>query len=205
MAKGDRVLLVYPPSLDFIIAFLACIRASIVAVPVFPPDPRQLKKNLHLFASVHRSSGAEVALTNTDYNFVKKLAGLKNIFKKDGNTWPEVRWIETNKALPSVEIKDEYLEKPDPTHLAFLQYTSGSTSDPKGVMINHANLRHNIMTIVKSLKAGTDTIVVSWLPQYHDMGLIGSYLSCFYCGGSGVYMSPLSFIKNPSMWIEAIR
>ena len=198
-------MLVYPPSLDFIIAFLACIRASIVAVPVFPPDPRQMK-NLNLFASVHRSSGAKVALTNTDYNFAKKLSNFKQMFSKNGNLWPDVIWIETNTpSLPKVEISDKYMEKPDKSTLAFLQYTSGSTSDPKGVMVSHENLAHNIKTIIKSLKAGTDTVVVSWLPQYHDMGLIGSYLSCFYCGGSGVYMSPLSFIKNPIVWIETIR
>ncbi len=98
LSKGDRALLVYPPSLDFILAFIACLRAGVVAVPVFPPDPRQLHKNLHLFASVQRSSGAVVALTNTDYNWIKRLAGIKNIFStRSTETWPDIQWVETNR------------------------------------------------------------------------------------------------------------
>ncbi len=90
------------------------------------------------------------------------------------------------------------------TDLAFLQYTSGSTSEPKGVMISHHNLADNLTKITNSLKAVDDTVVVSWLPQYHDMGLIGSYLGALYCGGSGYYMSPFTFLQRPVIWIEAI-
>jgi acyl-CoA synthetase (AMP-forming)/AMP-acid ligase II len=91
-----------------------------------------------------------------------------------------------------------------PADLAFLQFTSGSTSAPKGVMITHHNLADNLTKITNDLKADNDTIVVSWLPQYHDMGLIGSYLGILYCGGCGFYMSPLTFLQRPVMWIEAI-
>lgn len=97
-----------------------------------------------------------------------------------------------------------YLVENNQTDLAFLQYTSGSTSEPKGVMISHLNLADNLTKITNELKAGEDTVVVSWLPQYHDMGLIGSYLGILYCGGSGFYMSPLTFLQRPVMWIEAI-
>jgi acyl-CoA synthetase (AMP-forming)/AMP-acid ligase II len=79
---------------------------------------------------------------------------------------------------------------------------AGSTALPKGVMISHGNLSHNLSTIVRSLVADDSTQVVSWLPQYHDMGLIGSYLGVVWCGGSGVYLSPISFVKNPPMWIH---
>ena len=82
------------------------------------------------------------------------------------------------------------------------QYTSGSTSLPKGVVITHGALSHNCATIYIALRANTETIVVSWLPQYHDMGLIGSYLGVMYCGGSGVYISPISFIKSPPLWLQ---
>lgn len=88
--------------------------------------------------------------------------------------------------------------------IAFLQYTSGSTSEPKGVIIGHDNLGHNLELIVTGLKAREDTVVVSWLPQYHDMGLIGSYLGVLYCGGSGYYLSPMTFIKNPTLWVRCI-
>lgn len=93
---------------------------------------------------------------------------------------------------------------PKPSDLAFLQFTSGSTSEPKGVMISHNNLGDNLTKITTELKAVEDTVVVSWLPQYHDMGLIGSYLGVLYCGGSGYYMSPLTYLQRPAMWIEAI-
>jgi acyl-CoA synthetase (AMP-forming)/AMP-acid ligase II len=166
---------------------------------------RQLHKNLHLFASVQKSSGSQVAFTNTDYNWVKRIAGIKDVFKtKTTNDWPEVRWIETNKSVPTVKEEGLLKDPINPLDLAFLQYTSGSTSDPKGVMISHSNLSHNMTRILESLDASTSTLVVSWLPQYHDMGLIGSYLTLIYGGGSGVYMSPVSFIRNPPMWIASV-
>lgn len=100
-------------------------------------------------------------------------------------SWPDLQWVVTDsmdhhgpvdrEALPTLHKKD----------IAFLQYTSGSTSEPKGVMITHDNLRSNLASIIKGLSADPTTVVVSWLPQYHDMGLIGSYLGCLYCGGSG--------------------
>ena len=86
--------------------------------------------------------------------------------------------------------------------LAFLQYTSGSTSEPKGVMISHNNLAHNLDTICSALRVSQTTSCVAWLPQYHDMGLIGSYLGTLYCGGSGYYMSPVSFVRKPDSWVE---
>jgi acyl-CoA synthetase (AMP-forming)/AMP-acid ligase II/acyl carrier protein len=125
-------------------------------------------------------------------------------FKRPVGAWPEnLEWITTNdKKKPKGTLSS--VGSFDPSDLAFLQYTSGSTSDPKGVMITHGNLAHNLTIITNELKAVDDTIVVSWLPQYHDMGLIGSYLGVIYCGGSGYYMSPLSFLQRPMLWIEAV-
>eukprot|EP00536_Pseudo-nitzschia_multiseries_P014630 jgi/Psemu1/262284/estExt_Genewise1Plus.C_7430001 len=216
LQKGDRALLVYPPSIDFFVAFLACLKAGIVAVPVFPPNPSR-RDTLHMFAKITESSGAKHALTNVEYNHLKKLAGARDAltkFSKRRVTWPEaLEWITTdtkakagNNSGKSSKLSSTGGLPPPPvsTDLAFLQYTSGSTSDPKGVMITHGNLAHNLTIITSELAAGTDTIVVSWLPQYHDMGLIGSYLGVLYCGGSGYYMSPLSFLQRPMLWIEAV-
>lgn len=205
LQPGDCVVLVYPPSLDYMLAFLACLKAGVVAVPVFPPNPSR-RDTLHMFSSIVKSAGATVALTSVSYNHLKKLAGIKDVvarFNRPTASWPDnLKWIATNdgkKVAPKATFGT--IKRTD---LAFLQFTSGSTSEPKGVMITHQNLAHNLTIITSELKAVDDTVVVSWLPQYHDMGLIGSYLGCLYCGGSGYYMSPLSFLQRPVLWIEAI-
>ena len=170
-----------------------------------------------MFAKITESSDAKYALTNLEYNHLKKLVRAKDAitrFKRPlGGKWPEaLEWITTdNKKTASSKggscssSKSSGLPPPPKaSDLAFLQYTSGSTSEPKGVMITHGNLAHNLTIITRELKAKEDTVVVSWLPQYHDMGLIGSYLGVLYCGGSGYYMSPLSFLQRPMLWIEAV-
>jgi acyl-CoA synthetase (AMP-forming)/AMP-acid ligase II len=208
LQKGDRVLLVFFPGLDFSAALLACFKAEIIAVPVFPPDPRKLKKDLHHFVSIQSSSGAKIALTNSQFNFVKKVADIKNTFTSV--KWPELKWIQIDDHLKKGRSKADGPTKlttksfPSLETIAFLQYTSGSTSEPKGVMISHQNLGHNLHLIVSELKANQSTVNVSWLPQYHDMGLIGSYLGVLYCGGSGYYLSPISFLKDPLVWIKAL-
>jgi acyl-CoA synthetase (AMP-forming)/AMP-acid ligase II len=192
------------------LAFLACLKAGVIAVPVFPPNPAR-KDTLLMFTNITESCGARFALTSTEYNHMKKLAGVKDAFAKlTANrqqqtiaSWPEqLEWITTDKASPQNNKRS--LPRPSPSDLAFLQFTSGSTSEPKGVMITHGNLAHNLTIITNELKAKEDTIVVSWLPQYHDMGLIGSYLGLLYCGGSGYYLSPLTFLQRPMVWMEAI-
>ena len=200
--------MVFPPSLEFIIAFLACLKAGIVAVPIFPPHPSR-KDTLLMFGKIVQACGAKYALTNSAYNNMKKLASLKDAmtrFKGNANaaSWPDsLKWISIDTLTGSKKSRQTLLEV-QPNDLAFLQFTSGSTSTPKGVMITHQNLADNLTKITSELEAGDDTFVVSWLPQYHDMGLIGSHLGILYCGGSGYYMSPLTFLQRPSMWIEAI-
>ena len=126
-------------------------------------------------------------------------------FKRPLGAWPEqLQWIITDDKKKPKETFDDSSVKFQSEDLAFLQYTSGSTSQPKGVMITHGNLGHNLTIITKELVALEDAVCVSWLPQYHDMGLIGSYLGILYCGGSGYYMSPLSFLQRPMLWIEAV-
>jgi acyl-CoA synthetase (AMP-forming)/AMP-acid ligase II len=205
LQPGDRAVLVYPPSLEYMIAFLACLTSGIVAVPVFPPNPTR-RDTLTMFTSIVNSSRATHALTSTSYNHAKQLASIKSMFSisnRKYGSWPEnLVWIATNdKKKCQSKVNFPIRSSSD---LAFLQYTSGSTSEPKGVMISHGNLAHNLMIITNELKALDDTVVVSWLPQYHDMGLIGSYLGVLYCGGSGYYMSPLAFLQRPMQWIEAI-
>jgi len=167
-----------------------------------------------------------VALTNAEYANWKRVGELKEAFlskfgkkpagrRTDGNndeeaSWPEeLEWVVTdNEPLEhppkSINESDGHILTPEPNDIAFLQYTSGSTSAPKGVIITHSNLAHNLSIIISDLQASSETVVVSWLPQYHDMGLIGSLLGIIYCGGKGYYMSPISFLQRPMGWIEAI-
>jgi acyl-CoA synthetase (AMP-forming)/AMP-acid ligase II len=182
LVKGDRVLLVFFPGLDFTVSLLACFKAGLIGVPVFPPDPRKLKKDLHHFVNIQINCGAQVVLTNSLYNFAKKIEDLKNIFSTESVRWPDLKWIPVDDALKKGKqggktVKSAVLlPEISKSDIAFLQYTSGSTSDPKGVMISHTNLAHNLTLIVNELKANNDTVNVSWLPQYHDMGLIGEDL-----------------------------
>ena len=180
---GERVLLVFFPGLDFTLSLLSCFMAGIIAVPVFPPDPRKLKKDIHHFVNIQMNSAAEYVLTNSQYNFVKKVENLKNMFSSGATKWPnQLRWIQVDDVIskgksntnPSAQLL-QFVSQVNilDSDLAFLQYTSGSTSEPKGVMISHGNLSHNLTMIIQELKADTTTINVSWLPQYHDMGLIG--------------------------------
>ena len=151
-----------------------------------------------------------MALTSGEFAAFKRMNEMKdafaNKFKGGGATWPPIAWVVTDKeplrSPPSTEMM--MMSRTDLSSIAFLQYTSGSTSEPKGVSITHANLAHNLHIITNDLKASTSTVVVSWLPQYHDMGLIGSLLGVLYCGGSGYYMSPIAFLARPMCWLEAV-
>ena len=128
---GDRVILVYPPSLDFIVSFLGCLMASVIAVPVFPPDPGDLNKHVDMFCVIVESCGAKVALTSASYNYATKLAGIRSFVNSTSDIvrWPELSWFVTDGVSPD---SDFTYTRPDADQVAFLQYTSGSTSEPKG-------------------------------------------------------------------------
>ena len=171
-------------------------------MPVYPPQPFS-KKDINMFVSVQASCNAKIALTNALYDNAKSVAKIRNIFTS--MPWPNLSWHVTTKLIakknPTAVPTIPY---PELSSLAFLQYTSGSTAAPKGVMLSHGNLAHNLACIIQALEAGEEAVVVGWLPQYHDMGLIGSLMGIAYCGGSGYYMSPIEFIKRPPFWIESI-
>jgi len=210
VAPGDRCLLVYEPCLSFVCAFLACGRAAAVAVPVFPPEPRKrATAELGAFVQIRESCAAKFALTSSTYNWAKKAAGLADLLRRGGGdaAWPaDLTWVvvDAQQGPPPGGLLPDAPPPGAHGHVAFLQYTSGSTSAPKGVVITHASLRHNLALIVGELAADAATVCVSWLPQYHDMGLIGSYLGVLRCGGRGYYASPFTFIKRPACWLEAI-
>lgn len=170
-------------------------------------DPSKLGKDLHHFSTIQKDCDASIALTHASYNFAKKLSDLKSYFslKKGDYDWPNLKWIAVdhilNNAKSTITTRTIYPS----TQLAFLQYTSGSTADPKGVMVSHQNLAHNLSYQKAEFPHGAqDYRLVSWLPQYHDMGLIGSYFFCIYAGGSGYFLSPVTFLKDPTSVLRLI-
>jgi len=216
LRPGDRALLVFEPGLLFIRAFFACIRRGVIAVPVYPPNPRvKSTSDAEAFVSIKAGSGATVALTSSTYSWAKKAADFATLDLR-GKRWPnDLKWIvvvDDDDSLadddhqPGGVADDEFFrgEEERTNDIAFLQYTSGSTSAPKGVIVTHGAILHNLSVIVSELRADESTVVVSWLPQFHDMGLVGSLVGVVHCGGRGFYMSPITFVKRPSVWLEAV-
>jgi acyl-CoA synthetase (AMP-forming)/AMP-acid ligase II len=188
--KNDRVLLCYPPGLEYITAFYACLSKGLIAVPIYPPDTR----NNGRIKCIIEDSGAKLALTTVDF-YEKSDYGLN---------YNGLSWTSTNFVNEETDNTDKLIDEAEPEDIAFLQYTSGSTSDPKGVMVSNKNLIANSYLIKKSFQHDENCIMVSWLPPYHDMGLIGSIVQPMFAGMTGVLMSPSSFIKRPIRWIKAI-
>lgn len=194
MSPGERALLLYPSSLEFIIAFFACLYAGVIAVPIYPPRRNQKLSRLQ---AITKDAQAKLALTTTSL-----LSSIEDKFSSD----PE---LVTVPCLATDNITDEQVlnwRKPNISleDIAFLQYTSGSTGMPKGVMVSHQNLLHNERLIASAFGHTTETIVVGWLPLFHDMGLIGNILQPIYVGFPCVIMPPEAFIQKPLRWLQAI-
>jgi acyl-CoA synthetase (AMP-forming)/AMP-acid ligase II len=191
LSPGDRALLVYLPGREFLAAFLGCLYAGVVAVPVVPPIPGQSPTRLARLAEA-----AEPARTLTTGALAAYLRAEPSLAA----------------ALPPLLATDHEPPAPgawkppplDPESLAFLQFTSGSTSDPKGVLLTHANLLHNLGVIRDGFRVTESTVGVFWLPVYHDMGLIGGVLEPLAAGSTLIQMSPLAFVKKPLLWLQAI-
>jgi thioester reductase-like protein len=197
IATGDRVLLVYAPGLEFIVAFFACAKMGAIPVPVPPPSATGLAGGLERLSHVAADCGAAVALTSDSY-----LAQLEK-FKgrsQDAVTWLDegplaaIDWVSTS-ALDGALADFDVRTSP----LLFLQYTSGSTQSPRGVMVTHANVRHNSRATMTHRP-----VAVSWMPQYHVMGLIGYYLYVLLTGGCTYGFAANHFLKRPILWIETI-
>jgi acyl-CoA synthetase (AMP-forming)/AMP-acid ligase II len=193
---GERALLLYPPGLDFIIAFLGCTYAGVIAVPVYPPNPARLEKALPLLLGIIRDARPRAILGDSMTCGLAR--GLGN--RIEGSE--ELVWLATNEMAEAPAEAPP--EAPTCDTLAFLQYTSGSTGTPKGVALTHGNLLHNLSVIEARFEHTRQSTGVIWLPSYHDMGLIGGILEPLYAGFPVVLMSPLDFLKRPASWLRAI-
>jgi acyl-CoA synthetase (AMP-forming)/AMP-acid ligase II/acyl carrier protein len=192
VGAGERALLLCPPGLDFIIGFMACLAAGVIAVPCNIPKPRQLA--WRRLAAIVSDAEARVVLTvgETERDFR--------------------RWIDAEPALrdlPLIAVDEHRTDRdaadgPPPGEVAFLQYTSGSTGNAKGVIVTHANLMHNEALIREAFGHDRDTVIVTWLPLFHDLGLIGNVLQTIYLGATCHLMAPSSFMQSPMRWLRAI-
>ncbi|OJT19471.1 AMP-dependent synthetase [Archangium sp. Cb G35] len=193
-AAEQRALLLYQPGLDFIIAFLGCVCARVVAVPAYPPRNNQ---NLNRLRTVIEDAGAGWVLTTSSL-----MSNLGTQFQRV----PELgslRWLSTDD-IPTQEREAWRAPEVSGDTLAFLQYTSGSTGTPKGVMVSHGNVLHNERMIELTFGHSERTIFAGWLPLFHDMGLIGNVLQPLYLGIKSVLMPPAAFIQKPARWLHAI-
>jgi len=191
---GERALLLYPPGLEFTAAFFGCLYAGVVAVPVYPP---RRNRSLTRIQAIADDAEAKVALT-TDI-VLRRVDPLID----ETPHLKDLTWLAT---CHVPDAMDERWEAPGirGDTLAFLQYTSGSTGSPKGVVLTHTNLLHNSALIAYAFELTRSGLGVFWLPSYHDMGLIGGILQPLYVGRPNVLMSPMAFLQKPYRWLSAI-
>jgi len=188
---GDRAILVFPPGLEFMVAFFGCLIAGVIAVPMMVPRRNSARDSS---AAIMANCEPVIALTSPAFAVRQDL---QERFSRD-----RVQWLSVDLAQPGCGIAD--LPSPDPQDIAFLQYTSGSTSEPKGVAVSHANLVANLEMIRLALGNTKHSTYVNWVPLYHDMGLIFNALEAFYAGALCVLMAPNAFTQRPLGWLRTI-
>jgi acyl-CoA synthetase (AMP-forming)/AMP-acid ligase II len=193
-AKGERALMLYHPGTDFIKALYGCFYAGVIAVPAYAP---RKNRSLDRIKTLVVDSGATIVLCVTE---------IHNLFERSFSDFEELKsmqWVPTDQCL-TTEPEMIELALPLPTDIALLQYTSGSTGLPKGVMVTHQNIIRNLEFIRQCFSLRPESVSVSWLPSFHDMGLIDGVIGPCYNGFTGVLMPPVAFIQKPVRWLKAI-
>ena len=191
---GKAALMLYPAGLDFVVAFYACLYARVVPIPAVPPS---MTRNLGNLDAIMADAGADTILTS------RAAAEKIEALYAEGERSGRYRIVATD------EMSDAWASswKPQPVtrdSLAFLQYTSGSTGAPKGVMVSHGNLLHNHEMLKTFFEVNETSRYVSWLPHHHDMGLIGNIMESIYVGVPCFLFAPATFVKRPYAWLRAI-
>lgn len=192
--RGERALLLFPPGLDFVAGLFGCFYAGAVAVPAYPPRRNRYMARIE---AISEDSQAKAALTLGEVT--DRVKGMLD----EAPTLQRAAWIATD--CISCELADQWQPPQlENDSLALLQYTSGSTGTPKGVMLSHANIMHNVSLITSSFEPSRASVGLSWLPTYHDMGLVGGVLAPLFYGRPSVLMSPLAFVQKPVRWLQGI-
>lgn len=195
---GDRVLLLFPPGLDFVQAFWGVLYAGLIAVPAPPPDAFRLKHSAARLLGIAVNAGCAAAIcTDQILALVRQQDDLHCIIPEDG-------WIPFERL--SAEKTDEVaVPLPNLSTIAYLQYTSGSTGMPKGVMVSHANMVAQSRCITEAGGYDAQAVTLSWMPHFHDYGLVKGIIQPAWIGRPSYLMSPLTFLKRPLRWLEAVQ
>ncbi|MBD2346461.1 fatty acyl-AMP ligase [Anabaena subtropica] len=196
-AKGERVLLLYPQGLDVMAAFLGSLYGGVIAIPAPPPDAGRLKRALPRLRAIVKDANAKFVFTN------QHLLGVLQAAQLDFPEFEEMTWFASEDI--DLELADQWQDPEiNPDTLAYLQYTSGSTSTPKGVMISHHNIMHHCAYLQKACGYDAESVSITWMPYFHDYGLVEGLTVPIYNGHPCYVMSPMSFIKQPVRWLQAI-
>lgn len=211
IAKGDRVMVCYPPGLEYLAGLFGCMLAGVVPCSVYPPNPNKFKTDMKQFLDKAADAGAKFSLTTLTY---RRAIAAKMLFvsKSALGTDYEVKWITTDNLHGSANAKKTKHQHFCPTmeDVAFIQYTSGSTGHPKGVVIPHRTLVgccRELTTYgckIENMEEAKGLVFVSWVPQYHDFGLIAFFINTVFSAFHGIAFSPLDFLQNPLLWHDLI-
>jgi thioester reductase-like protein len=201
-APGERAILLYPPGLDFVAAFYGALYAGVIAIPMYPPEPNRIAATLPRLRSIALDAGASLILT------IKPVLGMARLFAEPAPEIAALLWIATD--APEVDNADNAASYDPaglditPSSLALLQYTSGSTAAPKGVMVSHENLLHNAAQLSRCFGVTSESRSVIWLPVHHNFGLVGGIVQPLYAAQDVIFMSPLHVVERPLRWLQAI-
>jgi acyl carrier protein len=193
---GETVAIMLPTGKEYFYSFFAVLMTGAIPVPIYPPARRsQLEEHLHRHNGILNNCNASVLITVPEAKVIAQL------LKSQVESLRNILTVTNLASYPGNFIRPAI----GPYDIAFIQYTSGSTGNPKGVVLSHANLLANIRTMGEAIEADSSDVFISWLPLYHDMGLIGAWLGSMYFALTLIVMSPLTFLTRPQRWLWAIH
>jgi acyl-CoA synthetase (AMP-forming)/AMP-acid ligase II/acyl carrier protein len=196
--RGERALVLFEEGIEYLVALFGCMYAGVLAVPVHPPDPHRLQRTLPRLLTIAENAGVRFVLTSREISLASRSALV------DLAVLAQAEWLALDADL-DLAAADRWTDPgATPESLAYLQYTSGSTATPKGVMISHRNLIHQLRDFDMGYAHDRDSVLVSWLPATHDLGLVYGRLIPLFVGFRCVFFSPVAFMARPARWLEAL-